>query len=353
MRRFRILTLLLVLGVVASACSTFSKPPAATIDGHEVSVADVEHDIDALLGNKAYATAVEQVYGFTPKAGSVKGAFDSAFTAQMLSLRVWFDVFERDLVARGHEDILDDAEVAAAKSTPARVDQAFGEGTFDGFSKELQKEFVHQQAIVQAIQDSVTAEVGNDAKAFYDDHPDEFAEICVSHILVSVQGRTQAQATAEAEKLRQRIDDGEDFEKLAATESDDTASGADKGSVGCGSRASLQLVPEFEEAAFSLKVGEVSQPVQSQFGSHLILVTKRTVPDFDEISDVDAEMQDIASRLLNERFNGALCKADVDVNPRFGTWSRRGCEGTGQSELPRVEPPEGPIGSAPSLTPGA
>ena len=68
--------------------------------------------------------------------------------------------------------------------------------------------------------------------------------------------------------LYQRLNKGEDFASLAETYSDDPGSAKNGGSLGEFGRG--QMVPEFEKAAFALKVGEISKPVRSDFGWHII-----------------------------------------------------------------------------------
>ncbi len=93
-----------------------------------------------------------------------------------------------------------------------------------------------------------------------------------------------AQALAEAEDVRERLNDGEEFAALAAEVSDDPGSAQQDGNVGSFDRAGVSdsgvtFAPEFVEAAFALAEGEISAPVRTQFGWHIIEVTDRPVPD--------------------------------------------------------------------------
>ena len=89
-------------------------------------------------------------------------------------------------------------------------------------------------------------------------------EVRASHILVSTED--------EANKLREEIINGKDFAAVAAEYSNwpSGAAGGDLGFFGKG-----MMVKPFEDAAFSLEIGEISQPVQTQFGWHLIVVTDK------------------------------------------------------------------------------
>lgn len=89
-------------------------------------------------------------------------------------------------------------------------------------------------------------------------------EVKASHILVDTE--------QEAIKLKEEILSGKDFEDVAAEHSN-CPSGARGGDLGFFGRG--QMVKEFENAAFDLKVGELSDPVRTNFGWHLILVTDK------------------------------------------------------------------------------
>jgi peptidyl-prolyl cis-trans isomerase D len=119
--------------------------------------------------------------------------------------------------------------------------------------------------------------------AYYRDHRDEFKqdeEACASHVLIKVKQGDQAKeghADDEAKKIAQgvldRVKAGQDFAELAKKSSEDQGSAAQGGSLGCFGRG--RMVPEFENAAFSLGAGETSDLVKSPFGYHIIRVTER------------------------------------------------------------------------------
>jgi peptidyl-prolyl cis-trans isomerase SurA len=102
-------------------------------------------------------------------------------------------------------------------------------------------------------------------------------EVKASHILVNVGPGDTAIDTAKAfnkiYRMRERIMGGENFEKVARAESEDPSAKMNGGSLGY--FTVLQMVYPFEQAAYSLKVGEISQPVRTRFGYHLIKVTDR------------------------------------------------------------------------------
>ena len=99
----------------------------------------------------------------------------------------------------------------------------------------------------------------------------------VEHILVKVEDGRQNEARARIESLRQRILAGEDFHDLARTHSDDPGSAVKGGDLGWVS--AQEVVPAFSSAMQSLPEGELSEPVQSAFGFHLIRVVGRRSHD--------------------------------------------------------------------------
>jgi peptidyl-prolyl cis-trans isomerase D len=130
-------------------------------------------------------------------------------------------------------------------------------------------------------------------KAYYNDHLDEFVEgeqAHAAHILIRVPANatpeTQSEAELRAKGVAEIARSGGDFAALAAKHSDDPGSKDNGGDLGWFGRG--RMVPEFEEAVFGAKPGDIVGPVKSQFGYHIIKVEgfrpERQRP-FDEVAE--------------------------------------------------------------------
>lgn len=128
-------------------------------------------------------------------------------------------------------------------------------------------------------------------RAFYNSHKQDWDEVTARHILIRFQGSqvplklgekdlTDAEALQKAKDLRAKILAGAKFADVAKAESDDAGSGANGGDLGSFTKG--RMVPEFENAAFSLPVGQVSEPVKSAYGYHLILVESHKTMSFED-----------------------------------------------------------------------
>ncbi len=116
-------------------------------------------------------------------------------------------------------------------------------------------------------------------------------EVWARHILVADE--------ATANTVRQRLLNGESFASVAAQVSTDTATKNNGGDLGWFAKG--VMVPEFEAAAFSLKVGEISQPVKSQFGYHIIQVLAHTEIPLDANGYAQAQQTAFNDWLKNAR----------------------------------------------------
>ncbi len=120
-----------------------------------------------------------------------------------------------------------------------------------------------------------------------------------SHILLEVNDtRTQEQAREQAAALKTRLDQGEDFAALALEASSDTISAQSGGDIGYSDGSAFP--PELEEALATLEVGQISAPVASEFGVHIVKLTEYDVNEF-------APLEEVADRIRRD-----LSSAEVD-----------------------------------------
>ena len=128
------------------------------------------------------------------------------------------------------------------------------------------------------IQDSAVRVSDDEIRAYYDTHKKIFerpgrAKVSIIIIPRAVTAADSAAVRAHALALRARILGGEKFEDVARAESADSVSAAKGGAMGSGAKG--RFVAPFETAAYALKPGEISQPVLTQFGYHIIKLDSR------------------------------------------------------------------------------
>lgn len=130
----------------------------------------------------------------------------------------------------------------------------------------------------ERIPDSEVRATDDEIRAYYDTHKKQFerpgtAKVSIIIIPRAVTAADSAAVRARAAALRARIIAGEKFEDVARAESADSVSAANGGSLGRGGRG--RFIPQFETAAYALRPGEISQPVLTPFGYHIIRVDEK------------------------------------------------------------------------------
>lgn len=172
-------------------------------------------------------------------------------------------------------DFLIEMKVVAQKAKADKIDQS------DEFKRRMA--YVQQRVLMQQLLMVEAKKVASDValKKYYDEQIGQIKpveEVRARHILV--------EGEDDAKKIAARVKGGEDFAKVAKEASKDPGSGAEGGDLGFFTKD--RMVPEFAEAAFAMKPGEVSAPVKSQFGWHVIKVEERRqkpAPTFDQVKD--------------------------------------------------------------------
>ena len=159
---------------------------------------------------------------------------------------------------------------------------------------QIERGLLIQELIDQQIAQKVVVPE-KEVKGYYDSHPDSFKQpeqVRASHILMKVDPKADASQKAEArkkiEELRQRLLKGEDFVTLARefSEGPSNVKGGDLGYFGRG-----QMVKPFEDAAFALNIGELSDVVETRFGYHLIKVTEKKPETIVAYADIKERLE--------------------------------------------------------------
>ena len=178
-----------------------------------------------------------------------------------------------------------------------------------------QVERIKKKVVVQAFLDEKAASIVTPAavKAEYDkmkaNSSDEI-EVRASHILVKDK--------ATADKIAQQIENGADFDYLPKEKSTDKASAVAGGDLGYFTKD--KMVPAFAEAAFALKKGEVSSPVESDFGWHIIKKVderKKAIPPFAEQRPLIE--QQLKAKALSNYINTLVETAKINYYAPDGT----------------------------------
>ncbi len=165
---------------------------------------------------------------------------------------------------------------------------------------ELTKEVMISEVVNQIATEKLT---DAEMKKFYNKNKADFKEVRASHILVKTE--------EEAKEIKKKLDQGGDFAALAKEKSTDPGSAPRGGDLGFFTRD--RMVKAFSDAAFSLKVNEVSKPVQSPFGFHIIKVVEaKDAKNFEELAP--AQLQNIRGSMINNEIDQLKEKAKIKVN---------------------------------------
>ena len=161
------------------------------------------------------------------------------------------------------------------------------EGYTETLTKSMKSQLTRDKVLEEVFKDvSVTDE---EIKTYFDENKESFETATVSHILIKDETK--------AKEIREKAVSGEDFAALAKEYSEDTGTKEAGGSLGTVAYNSTELVAEFMEGVRATKNNEISEPVKSDYGYHIIKVT-----DYKEGSIEDSK-ESIKTTLENQKKN--------------------------------------------------
>ena len=279
-----------VVGVVFLVRSS-DGPTAFTASGASVSQATIDDELRNLDENKELNKLLAQSSGASTLTSP--GSLSSEFAASWVSLRINQVIAAQTVKNQGITITSEDIAVAQELAlqifdNSQKVVAAFPQD----FQEELVSNLVPVAALIRVIKESPSPTLVSEAKAQCP------SGRYVSHILVGTQ--------EEAATLLAQINAGADFATLAQQYSTD-GSAVNGGELGCGDGA--QFVEPFATVAATQGAGIVSNPVQTEFGFHLIKVTDNS----------DAAL----TQLILERVLSGSLGTKVSLDPRYGTFDPR------------------------------
>lgn len=309
-RAFSLGALAVVTALAAQGCAGTGQAVAATVDGQDISRAQLDGDLRALVDNKAFVGAVnQQGQSVVNQGGSVDSGVAAAWLqSMMVQLVVDHDFEHRHL----HVNQRDRAAVLQ------NIEQQFGSAQiFARFGRTFRDRLVDREARVQKLRESLGSLVQPSETALRAFFEQNRAQACpsgklVSHILVATKDQ--------ADQIEGQLTAGADFATLAQRQSRDSSSAARGGLLGC--LGAQRYVAEFQQAAEALAVGATSAPVQTQFGWHVIRVTPYTFEGArsDVVQAYTQQNGDPFATYVNRLF----ARAKLWVDPRYGTLRRSG-----------------------------
>ncbi len=296
------LSILLVLAAFGLAACGSGGGVAATVNGVDIRVSDVEGLLDPADGTTIPKEEFAAALGFLVQQQIVIEAAESEFG---------ISIPEADVTAEADALVEESAEEGTTR-------EEFLEA--QGITEELLQTFAHNQLLVEQITENLETTVEEPTQEEIDGLITEAEGLyCASHILVATE--------QEANDVAGRLEAGEDFAALAGELSTDTGSGAQGGNLGC--QAAEGYVEEFAAALSAAEVGVPTAPVESEFGWHIILLRE------DELPSSDQARETLTTEALNEAANTWFAdqfeRAEVTVDSAYGTWQA--------TPTPQVVPP--------------
>jgi parvulin-like peptidyl-prolyl isomerase len=310
--RLIVVSAIVVVALFFSACSKgdggVSGTTAATAGSTQITDEQVAHEAKLFT----FIGALNQSGCGQPTAGESAEAACNRFALSNLIQ----GAFVREFADQNDVTVTDQALTAIIAS----LDQQLGADKVDqqlqssGLTRDDLNELGREVLLFQDVQKKLGEAGSTDAqlKALYQQQILDFTNVGVEHILV----KTQAEAQAVYKKVTAPGFTDADFEALAKDVSIDPSAKTNGGKLP--SSPASGYVAEFGQAAAALAVGEVSKPVKTQYGWHVIKLLDKTVTPFDKAKS--QLVQSGASKIFNDWLTKQAQDQGVEVNPKYGRY---------------------------------
>lgn len=311
-RTFSSIVAVVGAAVLLSACSSTGGPIAAKVNSTTISRTTVNDDLRAMTDNKAVTAFLTKSLGSNvkPTNGGVSIKLATLWVTTLVNQAAIDQYFA------SHHLKVSVADRAAAKT--ATYASFVNKKTFEQLPRSFQDAALARQGRIQAVQKTLPPPPVPSDAVLQQTLDNGKATLCPSgEAVAQIQLKTEEEASA----IEAQLAAGADFGALAQKSSTDTASGAAGGLVACtNSDQYNQLPASFRAGSDLLKLGQVSPPVHTEFGWHVIKVEPFDLANARLLLIRIIQAQQATP--LTKFVNNQLLKRKVWVDPRYGTVHR-------------------------------
>lgn len=298
--------------IVLAGCGELLDPAAGVVGDHKITTDEVTAALDLFTGTPEFDRLTEQ-----GDPGEVRRQYEQGILSQLIRRELLRDEAQELGIEVSKQDVDEGLErIKSDFPSESEFQQAVQD---QGLTSKRLREIVRDSLVEERLREAVTKGVEPDGaaiRASYEERTSEFTETRAAHILVDRAKLAQQIFTRLKEAPPKRVDAlFRDLARRHSTDDSTASKGGDLGFAGPGT-----YIAEFEQALASLSVGEISKPVKTQFGFHVLRVLDQRIAPFEEVragieEELTTELKDQAwQEWLVEKYRSS----DIRVNPRYG-----------------------------------
>ena len=307
--RPRMLVLGLAAVLVLAACDA-AEAPAAEVDGREISNQRLAADREMF----DFLTAISGSPCGQPAEGETQGSACARLTLMNLIQEALVKGYATENGVVTDPQAVQDAiaQIEGALGGPEELDAQLTER---GLTRASLEALATRLLLFNAVQGAVAEGSVTDERVqeLYEGSRSQYTTLEVAHILVETRQDAEDVASEVTPKS---------FADVAAERSQDPGSAPNGGSLGTVTEAAFlaQYDPTFVQTALALQPGQISEPVQTQFGWHVIYLMRREIAPLEDVRD--QILASASAEAFQEWMQERLRIAEIRVNPRYGSFDR-------------------------------
>lgn len=299
-----------ILAFSLAGCSGTKDPNAvaATVNGEEITLGQLEFMLRMNKSSVEASMTDESMWEQEIEDGvTYRDKFKELMIDQMVNTALIAQAAEKDGLKPSDKEV--ESSYNELRTTINSDEDLKKSAEELGVTDEFLKSQAKTNLLIQAYQNKFNEETKvseSEMEKYYEENKDSYKvdEVEASHILIkttdddgnAMSDADKKKAKAKAEKILKEVKNGGDFAELAKKYSEDPGSAENGGSLGTFGKG--QMVEPFEEAAFSMEPGEISDLVETDYGYHIIKVTDK----INETTSYEEAKDGIKTQLLNNMY---------------------------------------------------